>query len=53
MESIIAHPALQGMRRFCLLTRDAHGLYAQYGFTPMPDPTRYMEVARSDMYRAR
>jgi GNAT superfamily N-acetyltransferase len=53
MESIIAHPALQGLRRFCLLTRDAHGLYAQYGFTPMPDPTRYMEVARSDMYRAR
>ena len=53
MECIIAHPALQGLRRFCLLTRDAHGLYAQYGFTPMPDPSRYMEIARSDMYRAR
>ena len=53
MECIIAHPELQGLRRFCLLTRDAHGLYAQYGFTPMPDPSRYMEIARSDMYRAR
>lgn len=52
LECIIAHSSLQGLRRFCLLTRDAHGLYSQYGFTPMPDPTRYMELARPDVYRA-
>lgn len=43
IESILAHPDLQGLRRFCLMTRDAHGLYQKYGFTPMPDPTRYLE----------
>ena len=43
MEAVIAHPDLQGLRRLCLFTRDAHGLYTQFGFTPMPDPTRYLE----------
>lgn len=51
VEVIKAHPRLQGLRRFCLLTKDAHGLYAQYGFKPMADPSRYMEIADFDIYR--
>jgi len=43
MESILAHPDLQGLRRFVLATQDAHGLYAQYGFTPLASPERWME----------
>lgn len=43
METIISHPELQGLRRFLLATRDAHGLYAQYGFKPLASPERWME----------
>jgi GNAT superfamily N-acetyltransferase len=43
METILSHPELQGLRRFMLATRDAHGLYAQYGFTPLASPERWME----------
>ncbi|MFI5235585.1 MAG: GNAT family N-acetyltransferase [Gemmatimonadales bacterium] len=43
MEVVMAHPALQGLRRFTLATRDAHGLYAQFGFTPLEKPERHME----------
>lgn len=43
MECIFAHPDLQGLRRWCLLTRDAHGLYQQFGFTELSDPPRWME----------
>ena len=43
METILAHPDLQGLRRFLLATRDAHGLYRQYGFTPLENPERWME----------
>ena len=42
MECVTSHPDLQGLRRMVLATRDAHGLYAQYGFTPLEDPTRFM-----------
>ena len=49
-ECMVVHPELQGLRRFCLLTRDAHGLYARYGFKPMPDPTRYMERWDPEVY---
>jgi GNAT superfamily N-acetyltransferase len=42
MEVITAHPELQGLRRMVLATRDAHGLYAQYGFHELEDPTKYM-----------
>lgn len=51
MERILAHPDLHGLRRFCLLTRDAHALYARYGFAPMPDPTRYMEINDRGVYQ--
>ena len=43
METILSHPELQGLRRFLLATRDAHGLYAQYGFKPLSIPERWME----------
>ena len=53
IECVVAHPALQGLRRFCLMTRDAHDLYSRYGFKALPDPARYMEVHAPDVYRQR
>lgn len=50
MECITAHPSLQGLRRWILLTRDAHALYAKFGFTPVAKPDRYMELHRPDVY---
>ena len=43
METVHAHPDLQGLRRWMLATRDAHGLYQQFGWTPLPNPERWME----------
>jgi GNAT superfamily N-acetyltransferase len=43
VEAIQAHPDLQELRRFMLATRDAHGLYAQFGFKPVAAPERLME----------
>lgn len=40
---ITAHPRLQGLRRWVLATKDAHGLYARFGFTPLDAPERFME----------
>src|SRR4051812_36811367 len=37
MDCVMSHPHLQGLRRICLMTRDAHALYARYGFEPLPD----------------
>jgi GNAT superfamily N-acetyltransferase len=53
MECIMRHPALQNLRRWILLTRDAHGLYAQYGFTPVKALERYMELHRPEVYEIR
>lgn len=50
MEVIMSHPSLQGLRRFALSTRDAHGLYRQYGFEPVGSPERQMEIMRRDIY---
>ena len=44
MECIMTHPDLQGLRRWLLATSDAHGLYSQYGFTPLSDPSVFMEI---------
>jgi len=44
MEVIAAHPDLQGLRRFMLATRDAHGLYARHGFRPLAHPEYFMEI---------
>jgi GNAT superfamily N-acetyltransferase len=51
MSAISAHPALQGLRRFQLVTRDAHGVYAKFGFTPLGAPDRHMEKVVKDAYR--
>ena len=53
MECIVQHPALQGLRRWILLTRDAHGLYSQFGFTPLKSPDRFMELHQPDVYETR
>ena len=50
MECIMGHPSLQGLRRWILLTRDAHGLYSQFGFMTLKSPERYMELHRPDVY---
>jgi GNAT superfamily N-acetyltransferase len=42
MEAITTHPRLQGLRRWHLVTRDAQGLYAQFGFEPLDTPERHM-----------
>src|SRR4030088_60663 len=52
MECVMHHPALQNLRRWILLTRDAHGLYSQFGFTPIEMPERYMELHRPNVYDA-
>lgn len=43
MDAIMAHPSLQGLRRFTLATFDAHGLYARYGFAAPSRPELLME----------
>jgi len=50
MECVMQHPALQNLRRWILLTRDAHGLYARSGFTPLKAPERYMELHQPNVY---
>lgn len=50
MSVVRNHPDLQGFRRWMLATRDAHGLYAQFGFTPLSSPDRLMEVLDNDAY---
>lgn len=53
VETILAHADLQGLRRFVLVTRDAHGLYAKTGFAPLRAPERYMEIHRPGVYLGR
>jgi ribosomal protein S18 acetylase RimI-like enzyme len=50
MRAALAHPALAGARRVMLATRDAHGLYRQYGFTDVIRNTNLMEIVRPDVY---
>jgi GNAT superfamily N-acetyltransferase len=45
------HPLLQGLRRWSLVTHDAHELYSQFGFTPLARPERHMERIDPDIYR--
>lgn len=47
VQAVVEHPELQSLRRILLATRDAHGLYAQYGFTPVA-PDRFMERRKPD-----
>jgi len=50
MDAVVAHPALQGLRRFSLATSTAPGLYARYGFTPLVKPQLLMERYAPDLY---
>ena len=50
MAYISSHPELQGLRRFMLATKDAHGLYAQFGFNALGNSQSYMEILRPNVY---
>ncbi len=43
IQTIMGHPELAGMRRWVLVTNDAHGLYSQYGFTSLDNPGEWMQ----------
>jgi GNAT superfamily N-acetyltransferase len=51
MECVVAHPSLQGLRRWILGTADAHGLYERFGFTRLKAPERFMEKHDPAVYR--
>lgn len=50
MQAMMTHPDLQGLRRWSLASRDAHGLYRQFGFSEIAHPERLMEIANPDVY---
>lgn len=50
VECVLAHPQLQGLRRWVLVTLDAHGLYQQFGFKPLARPDRFMELHDPQVY---
>jgi GNAT superfamily N-acetyltransferase len=50
MAMAVAHPRLQGLRRWNLVTLDAHGLYRQFGFTDLSHPERFLERTVPDIY---
>jgi GNAT superfamily N-acetyltransferase len=50
MECVTSHPDLQGLRRFSLATRDAHGLYEKFGFAALKKPQSLMEIVHHDIY---
>lgn len=50
METILAHPDLQNFRRWILATKDAHGLYEQFGFSALKHPERWMEKPAPNAY---
>lgn len=50
LEAIQAHDELQGLRRFLLTTKDAHGLYARFGFKELANPSRMMERWNPNAY---
>ena len=51
MEEIMTHPDLQGLRRLMLATRDAHGLYTRFGFSPLSNAERWMHIHKPDIYK--
>jgi GNAT superfamily N-acetyltransferase len=50
MEVILAYPDLQGLRRFMLATRDAHGLYRQFDFKELANPEYMLAIVKPDIY---
>ncbi len=50
MKSIMAHPKMQGFRRICLATKDAHALYEQFNFKVTATPQNWMEIKDNEIY---
>ncbi len=50
LEVVMGHPDLQGLRRWTLATRDAHGLYERFGFQRTARPDRWMEIVDMEVY---
>ncbi|OGT83348.1 MAG: GNAT family N-acetyltransferase [Gammaproteobacteria bacterium RIFCSPLOWO2_12_FULL_52_10] len=50
LECMQSHPDLQGLRRWMLATRDAHGLYERYGFKTLQSPENFMVLHKPDVY---
>ncbi len=50
VECVLAHPQLQGLRRWVLVTADAHGLYSRFGFKPLARPEGFMELHNPQVY---
>ena len=50
LDAVIKHPRLRQLRRWMLGTRDAHSLYAQFGFVPLEEPGRWMELSDPTTY---
>lgn len=50
MQAIMEHPRLQDLRRWVLLTADAHGLYRQFGWTAIAEPVNWMEKHNKNVY---
>lgn len=51
MKYVMALDFVKNFRRFALGTKDAHGLYAQFGFTSLKSPGRMMEIHQPDIYQ--
>lgn len=51
VKTLLGRAELQGLRRMLLITRDAHGLYAKFGFKPLAKPGNVMEAHVPDVYR--
>ncbi|WP_370898150.1 GNAT family N-acetyltransferase [Chryseobacterium gossypii] len=50
MEAVMGHPELQGLRRWMLVTGDAHGLYRQFGWADIAEPSKWMELHNKNVY---
>lgn len=53
LRAMLEHPRLQGLRRLLLATKDAHALYARFGFQPLAHPEHFMSIHKPDVYRDR
>lgn len=51
VQAMREHPGLQGLRRWLLVTADAHGLYEQFGFTSITQPEKFMQIHDPDAYK--
>jgi GNAT superfamily N-acetyltransferase len=51
IEAVQGSPELAGLRRFLLVTRDAHGLYARFSFKPVANQAGYLEILQPDIYK--